>query len=119
MLLMESTVYISYFLGFSALAILTYKYAVWSKEHRNFVVVFYLLATSMICLNSIFTVLSLNLEFIVRPDYIRYARGLSGGFLSGPNLFSQILEITYILSFLFTWIATAILLYSYYNKTNR
>jgi len=119
MLLMESTVYISYFLGFSALGILAFKYAVWSKENRNFVVVFYLLATSMICLNAIFTVLSLNLEFIIRPDYIRFARSLSGGFSPGLNLFSQILDITYILSFLFTWIATAMLLYSFYNKTNR
>jgi hypothetical protein len=96
-----------------------YKYLVWSRENHNPLVIVYLLATSMICLNSIFTILSLNLEFDIRPDYIRYARGVSGGFAPGATIFSQILDITYILSFLFTWIATAILLYSYYNKTNR
>jgi hypothetical protein len=119
MLLLEATVDVSYLVGFGALGILAYKYLVWSKENHNPLVIMYLLATSMICLNSVFTVLSLNLEFDIRPDYIRYARSLSGGFASGATIFSQILDITYILSFLFTWIATAILLYSYYNKTNR
>jgi hypothetical protein len=119
MFLLKAAVYTSYFVGFAALGILTYKYSVWSKENHNPLVIMYLLATSMICLNSIFTVLSLNLEFNIRPDYIRYARSLSGGFAPGSTLSSQILDITYILSFLFTWIATAILLYSYYNKTNR
>lgn len=119
MLLLKATVYISYFLGFTALGILTYKYLVWTKENHNPLVILYLLATSMICLNSIFTVLSLNLEFEIRPDYIRYTRGLSGGFQPGATIFSQILDITYILSFLFTWTATALLLYSYYNKSNK
>jgi hypothetical protein len=118
-LLLKATIYISYLMGFAALGILTYKYAVWSKENRNYLVIMYLLATSMICLNSIFTILSLDLQFATRPDYIRYARNLAGGFTSGTNTFSQLLTITYILSFLFTWIATGILLYSYYNKTNR
>ena len=118
-LLLKATVYISYSVGFAALGILTYKYLVWSRENHNPLVIVYLLATSMICLNSIFTILSLNLEFEIRPDYIRYARGVSGGFAPGASIFSQILDITYILSFLFTWIATAMLLYSYYNKTNR
>ena len=118
-LLLKATVYISYSVGFTALGILTYKYLVWSRENHNPLVIVYLLATSMICLNSIFTILSLNLEFDIRPDYIRYARGVSGGFAPGATIFSQILDITYILSFLFTWIATAMLLYSYYNKTNR
>ena len=73
----------------------------------------------MICLNSIFTILALNSEFESRPDYIRYARSLSGGFSPGVTTFTKPLDITYALSFLSTWIATAILLYSYYNKTNR
>ena len=118
-LLLKATVYISYSVGFTALGILTYKYLVWSRENHNPLVIVYLLATSMICLNSIFTILSLNLEFDIRPDYIRYARGVSGGFAPGASIFSQILDITYILSFLFTWIATGMLLYSYYDKTNR
>ncbi|MGA8484224.1 MAG: hypothetical protein WB706_07465 [Nitrososphaeraceae archaeon] len=108
-LLLKATVYISYSVGFTALGILTYKYLVWSRENHNPLVIVYLLATSMICLNSIFTILSLNLEFDIRPDYIRYARGVSGGFAPGASIFSQILDITYILSFLFTWIATAML----------
>jgi hypothetical protein len=119
MLLLKATVYISYLMGFAALGILAYKYLVWSKENHNPLVIVYLLATSMICLNSIFTVLSLNLEFDIRPDYIRYARSLSGGFAPGATIFTQILDATYILSFLFTWIATAMLLYSYYNTSNR
>ncbi len=118
-LLLKVFVDISYSLGFSALAILTYKYVVWSKENRNPIVIVYLLATSMICLNSIFTILSLNSEFENRPDYIRYARNFSGGFSPGGTIFTRPLDLTYALSFLFTWIATAILLYSYYNKTNR
>lgn len=119
MLLLKATVYISYFMGFAAMSILTYKCLIWSRENHSSLVVMYLLATSMICLNSIFTIISLNLQFATRPDYIRYARNLAGGFTSGTNTFSQLLTITYILSFLFTWIATGILLYSYYNKTNR
>jgi hypothetical protein len=118
-LCLRAAVYISYIVGFVALGILTYKYIIWSKENHNPLVIIYLLATSMICLNSIFTVLALNLEFDIRPDYIRYACGLSGGFAPGASIFSTPLQITYILSFLFTWIATAMLLYSYYNKSNR
>ena len=106
-------------LGFLDLAILTYKYLVWARENRNPIVIVYLLTTGMICLNSIFTILALNSEFETRPDYIRYARSLSGGFAPGVTTFTKSLDITYALSFLFTWIATAILLYSYYNKTNR
>lgn len=119
MLLLKTTVYISYFMGFSAMGILAYKYLIWSKENHSSLVVMYLLATSMICLNSIFTILSLNLQYAVRPDYILYARNLAGGFTSVTDTFSQLLTITYLLSFLFTWIATALLLYSYLNKTNR
>jgi hypothetical protein len=118
-LLLVAAVYISYIVGFVALGILTYKYLIWSKENHNPLVIIYLLATSMICLNSIFTVLTLSLEFDIRPDYIRYARGLSGGFSPGATVYSTPLQITYILSFLFTWIATAMLLYSYYDKSNR
>lgn len=117
--LLKASVDISYSLGFLSLAILTYKYLVWSKKNRNPIVIIYLLATSMICLNSIFTILALNAEFETRPDFIRYARGVSGGFSPGATIFTKPLEITYTLSFLFTWIATAILLYSYYNKANR
>jgi hypothetical protein len=117
--LLKASVDLSYSLGFIALAMLTYKYLVWSKENRNPIIIVYLLATSMICLNSVFTILALNSEFETRPDTIRYARGLSGGFSPGATIFTKPLEITYSLSFLFTWIATAILLYSYYNKTNR
>jgi hypothetical protein len=119
MLLLKATVYTSYLVGFAALGILTYKYLLWSKENHNPLIIVYLLATSMICLNSIFTILSLNLEFDIRPNYIRYARGVSGGFAPGATIFTPILDATYILSFLFTWVATAMLLYSYYNKTNR
>ena len=119
MLLLKTTVYISYFMGFTAMGILAYKYLIWARENHSSLVVMYLLATSMICLNSIFTVLSLNLQYAIRPDSILYARNLAGGFTSGTNTFSQFLTITYILSFLFTWVATAILLYSYYNKTNK
>ena len=119
MLLLKTTVYISYFMGFTAMGILAYKYLIWARENHSSLVVMYLLATSMICLNSIFTVLSLNLQYAIRPDSILYARNLAGGFTSGTNTFSQFLTITYILSFLFTSVPTAILLYSYYNKTNK
>lgn len=118
-LLLKASVDISYSLGFIALAILTYKYAGWSIHNRNPLVIVYLLATCMICLNSIFTILSLNSEFDNRPDYIRYARALAGGFSPGANIFTKPLDVTYALSFLFTWIATAMLLYSYYNKNNK
>jgi hypothetical protein len=107
-LLLKATVYISYSVGFTALGILTYKYLAWSRENHNPLVIVYLLATSMICLNSIFTILSLNLEFDIRPDYIRYARGVSGGFAPGATIFSQILDTTYCLLwvsciFIFDW----------------
>ena len=105
MLLLKTTVYISYFMGFTAMGILAYKYLIWARENHSSLVVMYLLATSMICLNSIFTVLSLNLQYAIRPDSILYARNLAGGFTSGTNTFSQFLTITYILSFLFTWVS--------------
>ena len=74
------------------------------SENRNPIVIVYLPTTGMICLNSIFTILALNSEFETRPDYIRYARSLSGGFAPGVTTFTKSLDITYALSFLFTWI---------------
>ena len=97
-------------LVFLDLAILTYKYLVWARENRNPIVIVYLLTTGMICLNSIFTILALNSEFETRPDYIRYARSLSGGFAPEVTSFTKSLDITYALSFLFTWIVIAIML---------
>ena len=109
-LLLKGTVYVSYLVGFVALAILTYKLIVWYKFNHNLLVAVYLLAVGTICLNSVFTVISLNTEFDIRPDIIRYARSLTGGFAPGQTMFSGILDITYILSFLLTWIATGLLL---------
>jgi hypothetical protein len=113
---LKATVYMSYTLGFIALAILTYKLSLWYKINHNLLVIAYLVAVGSICLNSILTILSLNLQFDIRPDLIHYARSLTGGFAPGPTFYSYALDITYIFSFVFTWIATGLLLRNMKNR---
>jgi hypothetical protein len=113
--LLRSILYCSFLLGSSVMGILAFKFFLWSRNERSLLVITYLIAVSLISVNAIFALLYHDTVLSHKPDYIRAVRGLSGAFTTGGNFYSSIFNITYVLSFVFTWAATALLLRTYSN----
>ena len=109
----------SYSLSFFILFFLTYKFLHWFSIKKNYIMLFYSLAFGTIFLESISKLAFTEFMMMLKPEiifpmtigssiYIPY--GSIQGFL---NDFFSILSI---LSFVFSWIASAIMLKEYLNK---
>jgi hypothetical protein len=115
-LILKATIFISYGLSFILLALLAKRFFSWFKLNHNLVVLAYALATTMISINAIITIIYINNEFINDPAIIRPIRSLTGA-LSSPDItLSSLYVITSVLSFILTWIATVLLLRHYSRK---
>jgi hypothetical protein len=108
-LILKATIFISYSLSFILLALLAKRFFSWFKLNHNLVVLAYALATTMISINAIITIIYINNEFINDPAIIRPIRSLTGALVSPDITLSSFYVISSVLSFILTWIATAML----------
>jgi hypothetical protein len=115
-LILKATIFISYSLSFILLALLAKRFFSWFKLNHNLVVLAYALATTMISINAIITIIYINNEFINDPAIIRPIRSLTGALVSPDITLSSFYVISSVLSFILTWIATVLLLRHYSRK---
>ena len=109
----------SYILAIILLAILALRFFSWFKSNQNFVILLYGLASLMLAINAIFTVINVNERLLDRPSEIwQFAGGTV--VLSAK---SPVLDLSYvlssILSFILTWAATVLLLNHYSQRLGR
>jgi hypothetical protein len=115
-LILKATIFISYGVSFILLALLAKRFFSWFKLNHNLVVLAYALATTIISINAIITIIYINNEFINDPALIRPLRSLTGSLSSQDITLSSLYVLTSVLSFILTWIATVLLLRHYSRK---
>jgi hypothetical protein len=111
-----AVVWITYALAMVMLGLVSQRFIFWFKSNHNSVVLLYALVTLMLLINAGVTVLYMTGEFQNDPMIIRPIRSLTGAFSSAETTLSSLYFMTFILSFILTWIATVILLKHYSRK---
>ena len=109
----------SYSLSFFILFFLTYKFLQWFSIKKNYVMLFYSLAFGTLLLESIFKLGFTEIMMILKPQIIFPMTIGSSIFIpegSIQEFLNDLFSILSILSFVFSWIASAIMLKEYSNK---
>ena len=102
------------------LGILAKRFFSWFRSNRNLVVLAYALATAMISINALITIIYTNNQFNLSQSYfIRPVRSLTGTFTAPDVIVSSAYILTSVLSFILTWFATVLLLRHYSRKLGR
>lgn len=113
---------ISYVVAAAMLALLSQRFFSWFKSNRNFVVLLYGLSAAILAINAGFTFLLVNNAFVDMPRVI-YPIMLGSAEYGVRSPWGNMLNYSYfvssILSFLVTWVATALLLLHYSYKLGR
>ena len=120
-LFLEVVIWINYVLGIALLGFLSQRFLSWFKSDRNVVVLAYCIAIMMIATNAVFTLAYVTNGLISaqRGATIQPAIAPLASFNSVYDIFNSAYFITSILSFILTWVATVLLLRSYYRKLGR
>ena len=109
----------SYSLSFFILFFLTYKFLHWFSIKKNYVMLFYSLAFGTLFLESIFKLGFTEIMMILKPQIIFPMTIGSSIFIPDGSIqefLNDLFSILSILSFVFSWIASAIMLKEYSNK---
>ena len=113
------SLFVSYSLSFFILFFLNYQFLRWYNVKKNYMLLFYSLAFSPIFLESIFKLGFTEIMFMLKPEIIFPMTIGSSVFIRADSLqafFNNIFPILSILSFVFSWIASSIMLKEYSNK---
>src|SRR5687767_4985018 len=113
------TLFVSYSLSFFILFFLTYKFLHWYNIKRNYLLLFYSLAFITIFLESIFKLSFTEIMIFFKPQSIFPMTIGSSVFIpaNSPQFYlNNIFPILSIISFIFAWIASSIMLKEYSNK---
>jgi hypothetical protein len=116
---LRAAILVSYGLSMILLGILAKRFFSWFRSNRNLVVLAYALATTMISINLLTTIIYTNNQFDDDPALIRPVRSLTGAFTAPDVIFSFAYIVTSVSSFILTWIATVLLLRHYSRKLGR
>ena len=113
------SLFISYSLSFFILFFLNYQFLRWYNVKKNYMFLFFSLAFSTIFLESIFKLGFTEIMVMLKPEIIFPMTIGSSVFIRTDSLqalFNNIFPILSILSFVFSWIASSIMLKEYSNK---
>ena len=109
----------SYFLSFFILIFLTYKFLHWFSIKKNYVMLFYALAFGTIFLESVSKLGFTEFMIMLKPQMIFPMTIGSSVYIPAGSIqgfLNDLFSILSILSFIFSWIASAIMLKEYSNK---
>ncbi len=112
----------SYSLSFFILFFLTYKFLHWFNIKKNYVMLFYSLAFGTIFLESIFKLGFTEFMMMLKPQIIFPMTIGSSVYIPAGSIqgfLNDLFSILSILSFVFSWIASAIMLKDYSNKVGQ
>ena len=113
------SLFVSYSLSFFILFFLNYQFLRWYNIKKNYLFLFFSLAFSTIFLESIFKLGFTEIMVMLKPEIIFPMTIGSSVFIRADSLqafFNNIFPILSILSFVFSWIASSIMLKEYSNK---
>jgi hypothetical protein len=113
------SLFVSYSLSFFILFFLNYQFLRWYNIKKNYLFLFFSLAFSTIFLESIFKLGFTEIMVILKPEIIFPMTIGSSVFIRADSLqafFNNIFPILSILSFVFSWIVSSIMLKEYSNK---
>jgi len=114
--LLKSVSFNSYLIGAIMLGLLSYKLISWFRRNRSIVLILYFCGMSLICIDSLLVITSLEIQFQSKPEFINYSRNLSGGSSPNTGILELVQQFILIASFCFTWLATLLLMKNYSNK---
>jgi hypothetical protein len=118
--LVKLVIWISYSISIVVLGLLARRFFSWFKSQRNYVVLAYALAISVISINAGFTLLYVDDVMYDTSTFIGPHIGGSVFSFSHPtSIFHSGYLVTSVLSFILMWIATALILYHYSKKLGR
>jgi hypothetical protein len=113
------SLFVSYSLSFFILFFLNYQFLRWYKIKKNYLFLFFSLAFSTILLESIFKLGFTEIMVMLKPETIFPMTIGSSIFIRADSLqafFNNIFPILSILSFVFSWIGSSIMLKEYSHK---
>lgn len=114
--LLESIAFNSYLIGAIMLSVLSYKIISWYRRNSSLVLLLYFIGISIISINSIIIVSSLQIQLDSKPEKIVYTRSLSGGFAPSQGILIVTQEYLLVASFSLIWLATTLLMKNYSNR---
>ncbi len=119
LIFLEIIVWINYALAVFLLGLLSRRFLGWVRSNRNLVVLAYTLAVITISINAALTLVYVTSYFPTKPATIQPSSMPVQSYGGVPEIFNEGYFITSILSFIFTWAATALLLRSHSGKLGR
>ncbi len=120
--LLTIATWISYITAIIMLVVLVQKFFAWFKSDRNIIVLSYALSSAMLAINAAFIVAFVTTILMNVPNYVQPHIGVGFPFFSlGPatDILNDGYVISSIISFMLWWVATILVLRSYYEKTNK
>jgi hypothetical protein len=115
-LLIKIVIWINYSMLICFLGVLCQRFIAWYKINHNAVVLAYAAAMGMICVSAGFTVINVTYSLSGQRggmDIVGPLRSTVSTVVGADNIYNSAYFLTSILSFVFTWVATALLLRQY------
>ena len=113
--LLKVVVWISYGVSVALLGLLAEKFLSWFRSSHDIVVILYATAMGILSVNAAFTILTVMSGLAAQQEEIRPLGSPVSIVVNADNLFNSIYLVTSVLSFIFIWVATVVLL-RYYSK---
>jgi hypothetical protein len=113
--LLKLSTCISYGLSVFILAFLTKRFFSWFRIHHEIIVISYAIAIAILSVNIVFTILTVMDVLKGQQEEIRPISSPVSIITNADNLYNSAYVVSSVLSFIFVWIATVLLL-RYYSK---
>jgi hypothetical protein len=118
--LIITIVTVSYLSGIINLFILAERFVRWMLRNRSYISVLFGLSTISILVNTLFTVTFVVGVLITQPNEIRWHLGiLSPIYTDILNVFQSLYSVSFIISYIITWFATVMVLYTHSHRLGR
>lgn len=110
-----AVIWLTYVLSIGILGFLTLLFFSWFKSNHNLIVLVYALAILLLSTNAVFALAYVTFGLSNVPSNIKYVRSFIGALGIPETVLNPLYIITSILSFIFMWVATVLLL-KHYSK---
>ena len=107
-------IYTSYGLSVALLGFLAYRFFSWFRSNHDILIALYAIAMILLSINAVFMILTVMIGLTDKPEEIR---PINGRVINDvDNIFNSINVGSSVLSFIFLWVATVLLLRYYSTK---
>lgn len=118
-LLLKVLLWLSYLQAILLTGFLAYKFFLWLRMHRSYIILLYGCAIISLSINRLFTLLHVNESLtIYRSVIVPHESGFLP-YLNQDNVLRSGFQISSIVSYLLMWLATVVLLRSHYMRFSK